>query len=283
MDRLAMFQVASVDCDAEDIIGITNKGVDEKFVSLCQSLKVKIIDNREKPSADKIRTGLDCLDKMTAGGLKRGGVYSITGRPGTGLSTFAALFLAAGARFGEKGLIIKTDTSAADFLVDMDAFDIGFRQYVNAGMIRVIEVSDKVRAMKYDLINGKGDYRMYITRLSNEIMQIISKAGITRLVVDTVNPLIIPNDDFIHLFISAIRYEGVTTLLMATAPSYEMLEAYVTGSILLEYGYEGDSMVRKLTITKMRGAQFTSRWVYYTIDKSGFRALKEGEYFKENR
>src|SRR5436305_11961916 len=57
-------------------------------------------------SKDKASTGVEGLDDILAGGLRRGRVYLIEGTPGTGKTTIATQFLLAGAQAGESGLYI---------------------------------------------------------------------------------------------------------------------------------------------------------------------------------
>src|SRR3954451_13658261 len=54
----------------------------------------------------KASTGVEGLDDILAGGLRRGRVYLIEGSPGTGKTTIATQFLLAGAAAGERGLYI---------------------------------------------------------------------------------------------------------------------------------------------------------------------------------
>jgi circadian clock protein KaiC len=54
----------------------------------------------------KASTGVDGLDEILAGGLRRGRVYLIEGSPGTGKTTIATQFLLSGVSAGEKGLYI---------------------------------------------------------------------------------------------------------------------------------------------------------------------------------
>ena len=54
----------------------------------------------------KASTGVEGLDDILAGGLRRGRVYLIEGTPGTGKTTIATQFLLAGAKAGESGLYI---------------------------------------------------------------------------------------------------------------------------------------------------------------------------------
>lgn len=54
----------------------------------------------------KARTGVDGLDDVLVGGLRRGRVYLLEGSPGTGKTTIATQFLLEGAKRGEPGLYI---------------------------------------------------------------------------------------------------------------------------------------------------------------------------------
>ncbi len=58
------------------------------------------------PENLKARTGIEGLDDILVGGLRRGRVYLLEGSPGTGKTTIAAQFLLEGARQGEPGLYI---------------------------------------------------------------------------------------------------------------------------------------------------------------------------------
>src|SRR3990170_5809268 len=54
----------------------------------------------------KARTGVEGLDDILLGGLRRGRVYLLEGSPGTGKTTIATQFLLTGAAAGERGLYI---------------------------------------------------------------------------------------------------------------------------------------------------------------------------------
>ena len=54
----------------------------------------------------KAKTGVEGLDDILVGGLRRGRVYLLEGTPGTGKTTIAAQFLLEGAKHGETGLYI---------------------------------------------------------------------------------------------------------------------------------------------------------------------------------
>src|SRR5688572_24276388 len=62
--------------------------------------------SRMNPVNPKAKTGVEGLDDVLVGGLRRGRVYLLEGSPGTGKTTIAAQFLLEGARQGEPGLYI---------------------------------------------------------------------------------------------------------------------------------------------------------------------------------
>ncbi len=57
-------------------------------------------------TALKAKTGVEGLDDVLVGGLRRGRVYLVEGSPGTGKTTIATKFLLTGAAEGERGLYI---------------------------------------------------------------------------------------------------------------------------------------------------------------------------------
>ena len=60
------------------------------------------------------RTGIEGLDDVLSGGLARGHIYLLEGRPGTGKTTIALSFLLAGAAQGESGLYITLSETEAE-------------------------------------------------------------------------------------------------------------------------------------------------------------------------
>jgi len=63
-------------------------------------------------NGSKAATGVDGLDDILGGGLRRARVYLIEGSPGTGKTTIATQFLMAGAAAGERGLYITMSETA---------------------------------------------------------------------------------------------------------------------------------------------------------------------------
>ena len=64
---------------------------------------------------DKAKLGVSGLDDITAGGLARGRLYLLEGRPGTGKTTIATQFLSDGAANGERSLYITLSETEDEF------------------------------------------------------------------------------------------------------------------------------------------------------------------------
>ena len=68
---------------------------------------MRVVDNCPMDKANlKAWTGVEGLDDVLLGGLRRGRVYLLEGSPGTGKTTIASQFLLEGAKQGEAGLYI---------------------------------------------------------------------------------------------------------------------------------------------------------------------------------
>ena len=66
-------------------------------------------------TVEKADFGIEGLDDITAGGLARGRLFLLEGSPGTGKTTIATQFLAAGAAAGEPSLYITLSETEDEF------------------------------------------------------------------------------------------------------------------------------------------------------------------------
>jgi circadian clock protein KaiC len=75
----------------------------------------KLVERRVPETVDKANFGIEGLDDITAGGLARGRLFLLEGSPGTGKTTIATQFLAAGAAAGEPSLYITLSETEDEF------------------------------------------------------------------------------------------------------------------------------------------------------------------------
>ena len=67
------------------------------------------------PETERVKFGVQGLDKALNGGIPKGNLVLISGGAGTGKTTFCLQFLVNGALlFGEKGLLITTEQNQVE-------------------------------------------------------------------------------------------------------------------------------------------------------------------------
>jgi len=74
-----------------------------------------LLEWRVPETVEKADFGIEGLDDITAGGLARGRLFLLEGSPGTGKTTIATQFLAAGAAAGEPSLYITLSETEDEF------------------------------------------------------------------------------------------------------------------------------------------------------------------------
>ncbi len=285
LSDILLFNAKCMDCNINNKAIIIDRDLTSDESNLVKTYNIKIFDARVKNSSpERAETGIHELDERLNGGFLRNNIYLISGKAGTGKTILSTMFLCHGANLGERGLIIVTDTYPEQYISNMKSLDIGFDKFYASGMIKVLEVSDQIRLMKGEIIDGKGNVRKYITRISGDIRSMVEKDDVKRIVIDPVTPLLLADDDFINMFMKAITFEPSVTLITSGIRAsdlsvYGIEEYYTSGIIKLDLNYNGD-IRRRMTITKMRGTDFDGAPFYFKISGSGI-SHENGETFKE--
>lgn len=284
------FNAIASDCGISLKALVIEKDLDDTEVNLTHMYNIVTIDQRQslKPKSDIF--GVKELDESLGGAMKRGNVYMVSGKTGVGKTTTATQFLVQGARLGEKGAIILTDTRGAEFIANAKTFTFGFEEYYKEGTIEVIELSDRIRELKEDVLESLKSRSRYIEKLTGEINRIVIESNISRLVIDPLTPMIVENDDFVNQFIMSLAiphtYMLVTSPVMKSDVSmYGIEEYFVSGIIKLEMD-DPSAGIRKASIVKMRGGSYSPYPFYFKITTKGIiasqseRDLKGGSIFK---
>ncbi|SMD31444.1 RAD55 family ATPase [Picrophilus oshimae] len=280
LSDILLFNAKCMDCDIKNRAIIIDRDLSSDESNLVKTYNIKVVDARLKgSSSERAETGIDLLDERLGGGFLKNNVYLISGKAGTGKTILSTIFLCHGASLGEKGLIIVTDTYPEQYISNMNTMNIDFNKFYASGMIKVLEISDQIRLMKGEIIDGKGNTRKYITRIAGDIRSMIENEKIRRIVIDPVNPLLFPDDDFINMFMKAITFDGSVTLITSGIRAsdlsiYGMEEYYVSGIIKLDLNYNGD-LRRRMVIAKMRGTDFDGSPFYFVITKNGIEQEHE--------
>src|SRR3990167_1414057 len=89
---------------------------------------------------EKIKTGIEGLDKILKGGLRKNSSILITGAPGTGKTIMALQFIYYGAKdYNENGIFIATEESLSDIRENTKKFGMDFDGMEKKGKIFLIE------------------------------------------------------------------------------------------------------------------------------------------------
>ena len=94
-------------------------------------------EHRQTGAIERLESGLPELDKLLGGGLEHGTSTLIVGAPGTGKSTVAAQFAAAGAARGEHAALFIFDESENTLVSRCEALGINLSKFIAAGLITV--------------------------------------------------------------------------------------------------------------------------------------------------
>lgn len=258
---------------------ITDRELSENEIKISKAYNIKISDIRKYLSfGDRYAFGIPGIDMALSGGLRPGFVYLISGKTGAGKTTLSSMFLSEGAKNNQKGIIILTDTFPEEFINNIKTMNIGFYENYKNGLLDVIEISDQIRSMKIDVLNQKTDFRKFITKIISELKKFILSKEIKRVVIDPVTLLLMPNDDYINLFINSLAMKDVVTIITSDVRASEFSvfaveENYVSGVIKLEYKLTDNGMERTIRIPKMRGTQINPLPLHFNINSEGIKII----------
>ncbi|HEU4535098.1 MAG TPA: ATPase domain-containing protein, partial [Polyangiaceae bacterium] len=205
----------------------------------------------EAPAVERAPSGVDGLDLALGGGLIRGGIYLVMGRPGTGKTTLANQLcfahVAAGGRAAYVTLLSESHASMMKNLQTMRFFD---PEAVNRSLVYV----GAYRALRDEKLKG----------LLGRLRQVIRDERASLLVLDGVSPTraLAGSDLALKEFIVELQMLGsmtdCTTLLFANmdaddanGPEHTMVDG------LLELAFERTHRVtrRTLEVIKFRGSR----------------------------
>ncbi|WP_287954334.1 ATPase domain-containing protein [Acidiplasma sp.] len=278
INDIMLFNSQCIDSGINKKIMIANRELNENEKRMCQAFGIIIADiknyENDELYSGRAKFGIPELDAKLAGGLRPGYVYLISGKTGAGKTTLSSMFLSFGAKNNEKGLMVLTDTFPDQFLDNIRTMDIGFGEAYENKMIEIMEISDQIRVMKSEVSSGNTDFRKFITKIITELKRIIITKNIKRVVIDPVTLLLIPDDDYINLFLNSLAMKDVTVIITSGLRTTElsvfgMEEYYVTGIIKLDYVTTGENIDRTLRIVKMRGSIFDSTPSKFKITSAG--------------
>lgn len=224
-----------------------------------------------KPKGHKrLSTGTGGLDEMMGGGIPVGDSLVLAGPTGTGKTTFAMQFVAAGLAAGEAAVIAVFEEHPDVYLERARSLDVDLRAAVREGRLSVIYLRP---------------LDLSVDETLEEIRTSVARIGATRVVIDSISGFemaLAPTfrEDFresLYRLIGALTGLGVTmfsTVEVAEGNSGLQLTghqiSFLTDDILSLRYVEIEGELRKaLVVVKMRGSDHSRAFRIYEISATG--------------
>jgi circadian clock protein KaiC len=226
---------------------------------------------------ERVKTGIEGLDKMLNGGFLPQTANLVEGAPGTGKTTLGMQFIHSGiTRYNEPGVILTFEEFPQQYYRDAATFGWDFKQLERENKLRIIMSSPEVSKADLENIGGR------IEKLTQEVraqrIMVDSLSHFERLSQDPVELRSI-----VYSFINALKREGMTSLLTRESPallgeaeSVDEDVAFVVDSYVLLRYVEIDSAVHKaLLVLKLRGSNHAKDIRQFSITKDGFEVQEK--------
>jgi circadian clock protein KaiC len=218
-------------------------------------------------SDERISTGVEGLDHMQAGGLLRSTLTLISGLPGTAKSTFAASFLEAGLRRGERALLVALDEPADQLIRNVRSVGIDLAQFIASGQLTTLSLNAGAAiADEHCLVIERAIDENKPTLLVIDPISALEKSGGTE-----VSELVVERLAYL------VKRRGITAIFTAIAASrfgeLESTASHVSTIadtwIHLSYAARGGERNRTLTIVKSRGTAHSNQMREINLQSSG--------------
>lgn len=213
---------------------------------------------------ERLSSGVINLDNKMGGGFFEGSVNLVTGKTGTGKTSFSASFIHEGVQKGEAGVYITTEEEEKDILKDVkEMFGWDLEQYLEDGLLTVDSVKPVFPTREVDNLNRL--VQGYISDFMEKLEKNVEEVDAERVVIDSVSLIeMFVKDEYmarvvISSLIKKLKEMEVTALLVGTIPETSegltgggITEYLVDSVIKLEFTPISERYNRTLEIRKMR-------------------------------
>ena len=249
---------------------------------------------------EHIKTGIQGLDELLAGGFPHGRTVLVVGGPGTGKTILAAQFLYKGMTdHNENGILVSFDESKKHFYSEMEQFGWNFKQeeaerkfaFIDATRIsRVAILKEEIYQEESKSLRGK---RLSIDKLLEDLQGAVQSVHAKRVVVDTLAALFYRFPDPVERrtavvdLIEALSDLGISTIIttelghLGLERSALEEEYLVHGVIMMQTLFSGGTTTRSIQVEKMRGTKANASLVPYSIGKNGIEVFPNMPLFTE--
>ena len=235
----------------------------------------------------RVPTDIKGLDDKIEGGFVENSVVLLTGKTGTGKTSFCGSFLYYGALRGEPGVYITTEESEDDIREDIKTtFGWDLKRLEEKGLLKILSI----KPIFPKNVSGEDVGRLvklYIFNFMDKIGTAIKSIDAKRCVIDSISVVeMFIKDEYlaraaIMSLIETLKSLNVTTIITSTIP--EESEALSGGGIIeyladaiikLDFVPVAEEYKRTLTIRKMRRTNHSTLIHPFEITKEGIRIIE---------
>ena len=227
---------------------------------------------KSTPPADapiaRVPSGVPGLDALIGGGFPQNRTLLVAGDVGTGKTTMGVQFLVAGARRGERGILITTDEKPRHIIEDVRRFGWDLDSSELKDAITVMDASPYFTALRGA---RKPDANQAAAALTGEVHRLNARL----LVVDGLTSLVPGGPDarrsagFLAVMISALEDDHICTAVL-TATSATPSEQFTAGALELLAGPVDGHIRRSLRVRSLPGVPTgAGDWPMDIVDGQG--------------
>lgn len=226
------------------------------------------------PTDERTEFGLPELDDLMRGGLPAKSATMLAGSTGVGKTLLSLRLCAAGAKRGEKGLLVTYSEPVPRLIARAKRIGLDVQPLIDEGMLQVVYRST---------VNAEGD------DLVNEILDRVQANGIKRLAVDGIGDIehnILDRErvrTLLTAMIIELRNLGVTAVFIKevakiAGPDLDFSDTPISVTaenvLFLRHVELRGQLRRIISILKMRESGYDSHVREFTIGEDGVRILQ---------
>ena len=232
---------------------------------------IRILPEVARPQPmERLSTGVPEMDELMAGGIPERDSVLIAGPAGSGKSTFAAKFIAAGLRLGEPAVIAVFEERPGEYVRHFAEFEP--------------DLGEMAKQRKLELLYLR-PLDLSVDEVLLEIQAAVKRTGARRLVIDSLSGFELAlaptfRDDFresLYRLVNALTGAGVTVVMTAEVSTSftdlvfsPNLVSFLTDDIILQRYVEIDGRLRKMMVViKMRGSEHSDDLRLYEVSEQG--------------
>jgi len=234
---------------------------------------------------EKIKTGIEGLDRMLLGGIPELNQVVVSGGPGTGKTLFGFEFLYKGAKLGEPGVLVPLEESPEMIIENAKAAFTEFDDIDKMVKDQKLAICDTMDLRSH--LNSGGNPRDSFAQLTTQIESIIETTHAKRVFFDSLSILkLLLKDEQEYRSISVdlvnnfrrLKLTSILTVEIDVAEKSRMFfqpEFFFYDGIITMYSSGDGGANRSLTleIIKMRGTNHSRATVPYEITPRGVDIL----------